>query len=248
MIVNEYFYKVHKCMSKNREYVKRSRLRRNVQQIYRDSNRYKTSFSNYMTRLIGTSKHEDKNKNRDFNINRNFLFSLLRKQEGKCVFTNLLLKHDGSLYSTSIDRIDNGVGHVRDNVQLVCMGINLARNNASCSDASFLIKCIRDVNLFVPINKWSRDYVSIICRNNSCDFSADYVMELFKKQDGRCALSGIQMCPYKHPCLSISIDRIDPHIGHVVGNVRLVVKALNRARKNRDDEEFLTFLKDIRNS
>lgn len=236
---------------RNRLYVKRCRLRRSSVQIFRDSNRYKSSLVNYVTRLVGLSKYEDKRKGRGFNIDRGYVLRLFEECGGRCCFSGLSLRFDGSLYSVSIDRIDNGVGHVVGNVQLTCMGINLARNDVSCDDVRFFVDCVRDCDLFVPDRVVSRDFVSGLRRNMSyydkgCDVSSDFILKLFADQGGRCALSGIRMCGYRHPCLSLSVDRVDSGRSHVVGNVRLVVRAVNRARKNRPDVEFLRFLEDIR--
>jgi len=237
---------------RNRRYVKKSRSRRNASQIYRDSNRYKTSLNNYITRCLGTAKFEDRKKGRDFSINREYVLELFHKNNGRCCVSNTPLVYDGSLFSVSIDRIDNDVGHIIGNIQLICMGLNLARNTGSTEDLLFLVDCLINSDLFVPDDCVSRDFVSSLRRNvmrgEDSDLTTDFLLDLFDKQGGRCTLSGIRMCCYRHPCLSLSVDRVDNDVGHVIGNVRLVLRALNRAKKRRSDSEFLSFLSVIRDN
>ncbi len=60
------------------------------------------------------------------------LLSLWEKQDGRCALTGKRLIYKfGSLYTVSIDRIDSNVGYFQGNVQLVCQGINFAKNKFS---------------------------------------------------------------------------------------------------------------------
>lgn len=79
----------------------------------------------------------------NLDINLDYLLELWDKQEGKCAITYLPMTHQyRSLYSISIDRIDNAIGHVRGNIQLVCKAVNLAKGPHSNHD---IIKLISDI-------------------------------------------------------------------------------------------------------
>ena len=64
------------------------------------------------------------------------------------------------------------------------------------------------------------------------NIDADYLLELWEKQDGKCALSGIPFVlsdgsgSRKQP-FRPSVDRIRPTRGYVRGNVRLVATIVN---------------------
>lgn len=70
----------------------------------------------------------------------------------------------------------------------------------------------------------------------------DHLMQLYKDQDGKCAISGLDMT-HKMDCLfSASVDRKDGSAGYIPGNVQLVCKAVNMAKGNSSDESITSFL------
>lgn len=65
--------------------------------------------------------------------------------------------------------------------------------------------------------------------------------ELWDKQEGNCALSGLPMV-YDHigPSLdAVSIDRIEPKSQYILSNIRLTSKWANMARNILTDQEFV---------
>jgi len=63
-------------------------------------------------------------------IDYEYMLSIYEKQGGKCVLSDLPMSHQyHDLYSMSIDRINSSLGYIKGNVQLVCKGINLMKNN-----------------------------------------------------------------------------------------------------------------------
>jgi secreted Zn-dependent insulinase-like peptidase len=75
--------------------------------------------------------------------------------------------------------------------------------------------------------------------------TVDYLMDIFEKQQGKCALSGVEMTWHKGKILptSISIDRIDNSKGYVEGNVRLVCVVVNAFKSTQTDDELYEFAK-----
>jgi hypothetical protein len=237
---------------RNRQYVKKCRNKQSLETKQRINQNYCKTWNGWISRHTYASLIEDRNKNRDGNITVDYIAKLSELQKYKCCVTNVDLTHDKSLWSLSIDRIDNNFGHIIGNIQLTCMGVNLAKNRHINGDVKYFIECIKNNNLFVP-NKLSRDYVSTLIRNaknrdNSFDndINTDWIFDLLDKQGGRCALTNIRLAGHKHPCLSLSIDRINSKLWYIKSNIQLVVKAINRAKGKREDAEVIKWIDDIR--
>lgn len=75
----------------------------------------------------------------------------------------------------------------------------------------------------------------------------DQLMEMWREQNGLCAISGQVMTWSKGQLMptSISLDRIDQTKGYVVGNVRLVCYQANTFRGRWDDAQMLVMAKAI---
>lgn len=80
-----------------------------------------------------------------YDIDRAFLFELLARQQGRCFWTGVefSLEEMGKPWSVSLDRLDCDRGYTKDNVVLVCMSANLARNDSSPDDMRAFIEMIR---------------------------------------------------------------------------------------------------------
>ena len=76
------------------------------------------------------------------------------------------------------------------------------------------------------------------------DLTKEQLIELFEKQNGKCALSNLEMQTVikagKNP-FNVSIDRIKPGRAYSLSNIRLVCNSINTMRSNLSDEEFLSF-------
>lgn len=65
-------------------------------------------------------------------------------------------------------------------------------------------------------------------------------MDMLRRQDSRCAVSGIEMTfSHNTPSSNASIDRIDNNAGYMKDNVRLVCSAVNIMRNRMTDEELV---------
>ena len=77
------------------------------------------------------------------------------------------------------------------------------------------------------------------------NITIEYVADLYKKQEGRCAISGmdidIQGTPWKGQ--TGSLDRIDSSKGYVEGNVQWVHKIVNEMKWDLEEEEFFSIVK-----
>ena len=71
-----------------------------------------------------------------------------------------------------------------------------------------------------------------------CDITIDDLMLLYKQQNGLCYLSGQKMCLEPHNYCTLSLDRIDPRKGYVMGNVGLVTWGSNQMKGSIPLNEF----------
>lgn len=86
----------------------------------------------YLARKIYHLKKRKKTRLLEMTIDVDFLVNLWDSQKGECAITSYPMRFpECSLFSVSVDRIDPSKGYTKDNVQLVCQGINFAKNKYS---------------------------------------------------------------------------------------------------------------------
>lgn len=80
--------------------------------------------------------------------------------------------------------------------------------------------------------------------NVPCNLTFEYLYDLYDAQKGKCALTGREMTIGEsdnnqagHDALSL--DRVEPNKGYVVGNVRFVINQVNMAKHRFDDVQLL---------
>ena len=78
------------------------------------------------------------------------------------------------------------------------------------------------------------------------DIDTDYACEVYTKQSGKCALSGIEMTWKVKDLCAISLDRIDSSHGYVKGNIQLVCGWVNLAKGNHSNEDLIACLRNIK--
>lgn len=76
-----------------------------------------------------------------------------------------------------------------------------------------------------------------------CDLDIEFLMQLYNKQNGECALTKIPMVcvntsSYRTDPFMISIDRINSNIEHVKSNTRLVCVSVNFALNEWGEDNF----------
>jgi hypothetical protein len=73
----------------------------------------------------------------------------------------------------------------------------------------------------------------------------EYVWDLFLKQNGKCALSGIKLLIHKKTIGTASLDRIDSSKGYIEGNVQWVHKDINKMKNVYSMEYFILLCKSV---
>lgn len=78
-------------------------------------------------------------------------------------------------------------------------------------------------------------------RREGGDISTEFLLNMWIEQDGKCALTGLQMVWGQGvvSSMNVSIDRIDQTRGYYTDNVRLVCWCANSFRQKMSDSELL---------
>jgi len=96
----------------------------------------------------------------------------------------------------------------------------------------------------------ARIKANAMTRRIEFNIDSEYLHNLFLGQNGRCALSGIELklpqCD-KDNSATASLDRIDSTKGYVVGNCQWVHKDINRMKWHFQQEHFIELCKQISN-
>lgn len=140
----EYFKNKGKERYKKEENKERYQKYR-TQNILRASN-YSRTVSGKLKQLLTSARGRAKKYNLDFEIDFEFMYGLFKKQNCKCLLTNIdftfNLREDGrnfSPFNMSIDKINHLKGYTKDNVRLVCVIVNLALNDFG--EENFKLMC-----------------------------------------------------------------------------------------------------------
>jgi len=85
-----------------------------------------------------------------------------------------------------------------------------------------------------------------------CSISIEDLEEQWVKQDGKCALSGVELCfsevqysDVTKPRGSASVDRIDSNVGYVKSNIQFVDKRINIMKQDMSQEDFIDMCRKI---
>jgi hypothetical protein len=83
-----------------------------------------------------------------FTLNHNDITDLIIKQNNKCIFSGQqLIWESNNNYKASVDRIDSDKGYTKDNIQLVAMIVNQAKNNLKDDEFLTLVKQIYEIRI-----------------------------------------------------------------------------------------------------
>ncbi len=80
------------------------------------------------------------------------------------------------------------------------------------------------------------------------DFDLQYLLELWKKQEGKCAVSGISMTHILfngHSKTNVSIDRVNSNKGYTKNNIQLVCSIVNKMKLDMNIDELVYFCNKI---
>ena len=78
-------------------------------------------------------------------------------------------------------------------------------------------------------------------RDLEVNIDAEYLNDLWEKQDGKCYFSGRQLVISE----TASVDRTDSNLGYIKGNVQWVHKDVNKAKMELSSSDFITLCQEI---
>lgn len=104
----------------------------------------------------------------------------------------------------------------------------------------------------LPMTVYTKIKLRAKKRNKTFAITPEYLAELYKKQDGKCALSGLPLS-FKEEGKNLSdsksvvasLDRIDSSVGYVEGNVQWVHKYINSMKNVHDTEYFIQLCREV---
>ena len=118
-------------LDRKKAYYRENRQARLAYQKEYAENRQKTAEPAVLARMFQMAKSRAKRRGIEFTITKEWVFALAEEAQGRCQRTGLAfqyVKDSSSPWKPSLDRIDSSIGYVPNNVQLVCLVYNFAKN------------------------------------------------------------------------------------------------------------------------
>jgi len=115
----------------------------NKEKIKERINNYK--YENWDKTLLFNCKSHDERNNKQFDLNEEWIQVMLKYQGGLCAICGdemLLINGDRCSKQISIDRINNSLGHLKDNCCLTCWDCNNKKRGKSYEEFGCYIDCI----------------------------------------------------------------------------------------------------------
>jgi len=78
-----------------------------------------------------------------------------------------------------------------------------------------------------------------------CTITINDLIDLWDKQNGRCAITNLIMEHKPNKLKTVSVDRIDSNIGYTAGNIQLVCKFINLGKSTHSNDEVITLLNEL---
>ena len=172
------------------------------------------------------------------------------KQGGLSIYTGEKLIHQknnkDTNYTASLDRINSKLPYTVNNIQWVEKQIN--RMQWGVPDELFLNLC-EHVAYPQFQDKCDIDFnlIKIPHRFIKNNLTENELLNLFIKQNGRCAISNLEISfngRYKNETAA-SLDRIDSNFGYTMNNIQWVNKNINKMKLNTNQKDFIFLCKKI---
>jgi hypothetical protein len=206
-------------------------------------------------------------RNLEFNISKEYVWDILEKQNFRCNLSGVPIEFDRKNHketqTASVDRIDSKIGYFEGNIQILHKNLNRLKHghlNEYIISWSHIINNYQKLknkeempqvkykSNLIPDWYWKNIIRGAEIRSMKFEIDIDYAWELFLKQNGVCALSGIPIefhGKYSNTIQTASLDRIDSSKGYEMHNLQWLTKKLNRLKLNFSQELFLDMCKNI---
>ena len=121
-------------------------------------------------------------------------------------------------------------------------------NQVKCKSCSSKLQVERS---YKYLNNNPEAYIKhLLYRKDRSKLSLEYILDLYNLQNGKCALSGVELTFIKvndgikiHT--NLSIDRIDSNLGYQIGNIQLVCAIVNIMKSTLSSSEFIWWCKRV---
>jgi hypothetical protein len=206
-------------------------------------------------RCFYSAKQRSKSREMEFSITLDYLESIY-PADNICPCFGVSMEHNTE-YAPSIDRIDANNGYVVGNVQFISKRANMLKSNASISEIQRIIDYIEDnLNapqatstifleyLDAPEKYLQRRLREIKSRSSKLGIVFDLVVDDIKIPK-ICPVLGVplQITSSKNNPWHPSFDRVNPNLGYVLENVRIISMRANFIKSDGTAEEFKSLLK-----
>lgn len=128
--------------------------------------------------------------------------------------------------------------------------LSLTCNKCSQRQRNIRISATPDSYLRVVFNS-AKHQATSGKRKKDWTLEVEDIFEIWAKQEGKCALSGVLMTYARDgqgsKDLNVSIDRIDPTLGYVTGNVQLVSYRVNLMKHTLTEDVFFWWVRNLYN-
>lgn len=137
------------------------------------------------------------------------------------------------------------------NQSLVNSGALNSKNTQSCGCArkeTIKQNSINKNYYDISIKYWTSIIQGAHQRGLSFEIKVEYVWDLWIKQNGKCAISGLEISfgdKLGNKNKTVSLDRIDSSKGYIEGNVQWVHTSINRMKTNLNEDKFIELCKII---
>lgn len=109
------------------------------------------------------------------------------------------------------------------------------------------LKKMNGVIEFQIYNSMTRSGQRAKKRGLDFNLDLDYLMGLYKAQQGLCPLLQVKLSAVPKDRYKVSLDRIIPRKGYIKGNVALISRLANAMKSYSTKEELLTLVKNAQN-
>lgn len=210
--------------------------------------------SRFFHGIKGNARH----RNIPFELTIDFIWKLFLKQDKKCRLTGEKLSFGEcskkqNTSTASLDRIDSKKGYIKGNVRWVHKIVNEMKFDLPMN--KFLRYCYFVVNPIIDkepcgiedencqnngrwkgyknlsFTYWNSVLTHAKNKNRPITLSIKEAWDIFEKQGGRCAITGLPLRWGYKGKQTASLDRIDSNNGYAVDNVQWIHKDINRGLK-----------------
>ena len=230
-----------------------------------------TGFEEMSGRLLAKLKNNAWHRNINFNVEYQDIWDKFLEQNRKCSLSGIPIiftrNTRGGYQTASLDRIDSSKDYVIDNIQWLHKDINQMKLDLNQDEFLYFVHLVcnpildndfynsssletkRRSHNWCGYGNMSGSAYRLLSKNAKTrkmifDISLEYCWDLFVKQNGKCAITGLKllMSTYKSKIENTaSLDRIDSKRGYTQDNVQWVHKNINKMKWDFSQEEFINY-------